>query len=202
MSTEGGAPKRLTAAEKRAAEEQARRDRDERIYGDWRLGVSPSTLAIRHDLSVRQVERIVSALADAAIEGMTIRTARGPSALREMDQMLLQVQHDVEEAASLFVRARDHGNENTALGALRTLGDCRARLLDLKQRRGLIPHDLSQIAGFAGMAELVKDIVTVFDQEQVPQTTIDRVAALIEMRVERAGSGLQLVERGETIEAA
>ncbi len=145
-------------------------------------------------MSSREIREIVKARADDAVDDMAPNRMKGAVAVQLIDELLLQMEHDVEIAAEVLKRAKETGNDGLALGALRELRSCREALLVMRQRRGQIPTDLSQIARLADNEALVKDILVVFLEEDVPQQVIDRVAALVGGRTRKIGPHLHALE--------
>jgi hypothetical protein len=170
-----------------AASTVKRGDQYRVIYQEWRSGIDCSTIAAKYDLTPRRVQQIVDDLRAEAIDAMPIRSR--PLGKKIMEEMLVQMNSSVSEAAQLIALALDAGNLPVALGAMKRRDEARLRLLETLKELGVIPRPLGALAAQEDNYEVGERALTMLIDRGVPEQVVDEFVASLGMDTVRNTSG-------------
>ncbi|HEY4894958.1 MAG TPA: hypothetical protein VII01_02615 [Solirubrobacteraceae bacterium] len=153
--------------------------RDIDLFVKWRQGHDLSTLAEEHDITPRRARQIVDDLAASSI--VAYEPEHVLTALKDIDLLILQMDHAITEAAELKQKAIDSGNLNVALGAAKRIAKGRQELLTLKQDRGLIPRNLAYLKAQWDTIEIAATLIDILEKNDLPQRAKDEIAEAVRL---------------------
>jgi hypothetical protein len=153
--------------------------RDVELFVKWRQGHDLSALAEANGITPRRARQIVDDLAASSI--VAYEPEHVLTALKDIDLLILQMDHAITEAAEIKKKAVDSGNLNVALGAAKRIAEARQELLALKQDRGIIPRNLAYLKGQWDTVEIATTLIDILERHDLPQGAKDEIAAAVKL---------------------
>lgn len=155
-----------------SVEEQtaARVERDESMVAMWALGLQPSTIAERVDLTTDHVTRVLEAH----------RERRATAPIPQSSDYLMDTLERLDaliERASLLASSAD--NESVKLGSLRTMAEMLASKLGLLQAMGRVSERPSEDARQERARDMMRSLLDALRELGVPQDKLDTAASKV-----------------------
>jgi hypothetical protein len=158
----------------RAAMEQ----RNAEIVGARMRGIGTEQVARTYGISVRRVRQVVEEWR------ATNPTLRSRDPLEIVDEILEQYAGAVEELALISATT---SYDAVRVGAIRARMDTLRQMTELLQATGVLPHDLGKLRVDLDVRYVAEAILTVLDEEGVPQEVQQRLVGLLERGAAPAG---------------